>query len=65
MTNKYIAIKVKGINHWFWFNTDKVIRENDYFIGNEGWGESGAFTSIKVKETEIDGEITTSTLQYR
>lgn len=63
MIDKYLGIKVKGINHWFWFEKSKVVKENGYFVGVNGWGKSGYITSIKVKEENIEGEIFSDTLQ--
>lgn len=61
---KYIAIKVKGLNHWLWFERDKVIRDGRTFNGTGGWGKDGAFINIKVDESKIEGEIESDTLQY-
>lgn len=63
-TTKYIAIKVKGLNHWLWFDTTKVTRDSGIFIGKGGWGKSGAFTEIKIEERYISGEIESTDLQY-
>ena len=62
---KYIAIKVKGISHWFWFLKEKVVRENGMFTGLNGWGKGGAETNLTVKESEIDGAIDSEDLQYQ
>lgn len=61
---KYIAIKVKGIAHWLWFETKKVKHINHEFIGKDGWGKGGALTNITVSEDEIIGEIHSENLQY-
>jgi len=61
---KYIAIKVKGINHWIWFEKEKAIRQGGNFIGDAGWGKDGAYTSITISESQIEGEITSDSLQY-
>lgn len=61
---KYIAIKVKGIAHWLWFDTKKVKLDGTTFVGNEGWGKDGALTSINVLKEEIIGKLYSDNLQY-
>ncbi len=62
---EYIAIKIKSLDFWLWFESEKVKRENGVFEGKAGWGKDGAFTEITVNENEISGEIHSDTLQYR
>jgi hypothetical protein len=62
---EYIAIKVKGLNHWLWFEVEKVKREYGTFVGKGGWGKDGGNTDITVNENEITGEMHSDTLQYR
>ena len=64
-TDKYIAIKVVGIKHWFWFDRELTTRSNGKFTGKAGWGLAGAHTSITVPERLIEAEITSTELQYR
>lgn len=64
MKENYVAIKVKGIEHWFWFDKTKVTEESGYFIGENGWGKNGALSSIKVQDKNIEGRIFSDTLQY-
>ncbi len=61
---KYIAIKVKGLNHWLWFEQEKVIEMNGTFEGTDGWGAGGNLTSIKISNCEITGRIYSQALQY-
>jgi hypothetical protein len=61
---EYIAIKVKGINHWFWFETKKVQRDSNHFTGKSGWGKGGKLTDISVSEYEIVGEIYSDSPQF-
>lgn len=61
---KYIAIKVKDLSHWLWFERTKVTRENGNFTGVGGWGDDGAYTEISVDESLIEGEILSDALQY-
>lgn len=61
---EYIAIKVKGINHWFWFKAVNVKREGGMFIGVNGWGKRGATTNLSINEGQIEGELTSDELQY-
>lgn len=62
--NKYIAIKVRGLDVWFWFEKTKVIRKEGMFVGTEGWGKGGACTNIKINDCFIDGELQSESLQY-
>ncbi len=62
--NKYIAIKVVGIDHYIWFEKTKTKIKNGYFIGVGGWGKNGAYTDIKVKTKDIVSEIESASLQY-
>ena len=62
--NKYIAIKVEGINHWFWFLSEKVTRKDGHFSGKDGWGKGGAYTNLEIKESFIVGELLSEDLQY-
>lgn len=61
---KYIAIKLKGLNHWIWFKAEKVKEEAGQFKGHEGWGKDGALTSIDVSNENIEGRILCDELQY-
>lgn len=62
---KYIAIKVRGLNYWLWFEADKTKLEDGEFFGEYGWGKDGAKTSISVSSFEITGKIYSDELQYR
>ena len=64
MSSKYIAIKVSGMNHYLWFETEKVTEENNVFVGKQGWGKGGAFTEIEVNVSEIVSRIQSDTPQY-
>jgi len=61
---KYIAIKVKGFDHYIWFELSNTSREDGNFLGIQGWGKNGAFTEISVPVSEIISEIKSSELQY-
>lgn len=64
-TMKYIAIKPNGFSYWIWFERENVKRESGTFIGKDGWGLGGACTSIKINESDISGEMSSTNLQYR
>lgn len=64
MKTKYIAIKVKGFHHYIWFERAKTSIKKGIFIGEAGWGDEGEFTNIKVKKSDITGEIESNKLQY-
>lgn len=61
---KYLAIKVKGMNHWLWFASENIDEKDGVFIGTGGWGKGGAFTSCKVSSLLIEGRIESESLQY-
>lgn len=65
LLKKYIAVKPKGFLHYIWFKIEEVTCGAGCFIGKNGWGEGGADTSIKCKESEIESYIYSDTLQYR
>jgi len=60
----YVAIKVKGMHPWLWFDKTKVVEKEGKFIGKEGWGRGGAPTNIEVDVHQIEGRIESSELQY-
>ena len=64
MDERYIAIKLTGLDHWLWFEEEKTSEEKGVFIGKTGWGKGGAFTEIEVNSDEIIGRINSDTLQY-
>ena len=61
---KYIAVKLKGLNHFIWFRTSKVITSLGCFIGKNGWGKNGALTNLKCYEKDIEAYIYSDELQY-
>lgn len=63
-TSKYLAIKVRGLDHWLWFERVKTTMESGMFIGMGGWGIDGKHTEIKVDQDLIEAEISSEALQY-
>lgn len=63
-TSKYIAIKVRGLAPWLWFERSKTMREQGVFTGVGGWGESGSHTEITTDVELIEAEISSEALQY-
>lgn len=61
---KYIAVKLKGLDNWIWFEKSKTVNYLGVFCGTDGWGKNGERTSIKVKVEEIFGEMESDKLQY-
>jgi hypothetical protein len=62
---KYIAIKIKNLAPWMWFENEKVTRLDGRFVGRKGWGENGAYIDLlDIDEELIEGQIITDTLQY-
>lgn len=64
MKNKYTAIKVKGINHWFWFECEKFETVNHEITGKAGWGKGGAYTDLTISTNLVEGQIFSDALQY-
>jgi len=63
-TCKYIAIKVKGLENWLWFETKEVTEKKGRFIGLSGWGELGMYTEIDTDNSQIIGRIHSDFPQY-
>ena len=61
---KYIAVRLRGSQVWFWFDLNKVEERNGRFIGKEGWGKGGALTSVDVPLSDISGKMFSNSLQY-
>ena len=61
---KYIAIKIKGLNHWLWFEQQKVKDDGIKFEGKDGWGKNGEYICIETDKSTIEGYIYSHTLQY-
>ena len=64
-SEKYTAFKLKGINHWLWFKTENV-REitTGLYDCKDGWGKGGESTSVSFDKRLIEGELSSSALQY-
>lgn len=60
----YIGIKVKGISYYLWFKTTEIKREDGRFSGVNGWGNSGACTSIECDITQIISIVYSEELHY-
>ena len=63
-TSKFVGVKVRGIDHWFWFKRSNISQNDTMFVAIEGWGESGVETDISVPIGLIEGEISSSSPQY-
>jgi len=61
---KYKAIKLKHFNYWIWFKTSEINTSGLTFKGANGWGKSGARTTISVPAYMIEGSIDSEELQY-
>ncbi len=64
LKREYIAIKVKGMNHYIWFKTSKITVESGRFKGVDGWGSSGTLTHIECDYCEITSIIYSDSPQY-
>jgi hypothetical protein len=61
---KYLAIKVKGLNHWLWFNRSEVTEEDGIFIGKSGWGKDKELTNITIPVKLIQARLESDALQH-
>ena len=61
-SKKYTAIKLRGFDYWIWFETIKI-QFNEQVIGKEGWGKNGSLTEIDIERDQVEGKITSNTLQ--
>ena len=39
--DKYIGVKLRGMETWLWFLTSKVTEQDGNFVGKGGWGSGG------------------------
>jgi hypothetical protein len=49
LKRKYIAIKLKGMNHYIWFETNKTSTETGVFIGKGGCAKAEPIQMLNVK----------------
>ena len=61
---EYIGIKLKGIDHFIWFEKINYNVKNNEFSGTSGWGKNGALTSATGSVNDITSQIESATLQY-
>ena len=61
---EYIAIRIKGYNHFIWFKTKNTLDQNGVFIGQDGWGKNGAYTNVKCRSEEITSYIHSKELNF-
>lgn len=64
MAKKYLAVKVKGLDHYLWFKSENVANESGKFVGKDGWGKRGANTDLETYDSEIISTISSDALQY-
>lgn len=60
----YIAVKVKGLDFFIWFESKKVTIENGIFIGTSGLGKDRHNTNLECSQFEIIATIYSSGLQF-
>ena len=63
--SKYIGIKVIGLDHYLWFEIEKINESEGKFVGLDGWGHRGSHTHIDVEVGDITSKIHSDTLQYQ
>lgn len=61
---KYLAVKVKDVDFWMWFETAKVYEDGNLFSAEDGWGKNGAKINVNLDKRDIIGRIESDTLQY-
>lgn len=64
MEEKYIAIKVKGLSFWLWFEFENTRTEKGMFYGTDGHGKNGGMINIAIPENEIIGKLHSEDLSY-
>jgi len=64
MKKKYIAIKVKGYDHWLWFEKPNVRYVGGKFIGEKGWGKHGTYIDVNISESDITSKIESTGLSF-
>ena len=60
----YIAVKVKGLDFFIWFESKKVTIENGIFIGTSGLGKDKCKTNLECRQVDIIATIHSSSLQF-
>jgi hypothetical protein len=61
---EYIAVKVKGLDFFIWFQIKDVTIEDGLFIGTSGWGKDRCATNLECKQADIVATIHSSELQF-
>ncbi len=60
---KFLAIKIKEVDFWIWFEKTKVEESTLVFTGQRGWGKQGRDISIEVSPHLIEGRMEADELQ--
>jgi len=63
-TVKYLAVKLKGLNHFVWFERQKTKQAQGQFAGQGGWGARGVATNIQCQVSAVEAWIYSEELQY-
>lgn len=64
---KYIAIKVKGLDFWLWFENDPEHYSNEQgkITGIKGWGRNGNYIeSFSCDSSEVVAAMYSEALSY-
>lgn len=64
MDSPFVGIRVKGLNHYLWFEKGTFDITPTHFQGKDGWGKGGANTSISCQLQEIKSVIHSEEAQY-
>ena len=59
-----IAVKIKSVPHWLWFEAAKTAETEDRFIGKEGWGADGKAVNVDVPPDILEGRIESDALMH-
>jgi hypothetical protein len=60
----YVAVKVKGFNHFIWFERFNIVDDGIFFCGVNGWAQGGALTHLNCESSAIEARIESDTLQH-
>lgn len=60
----YVGVKIRGLDHFVWFEHGKYWESATDFAGCDGWGLNGALTHLGGAVDQIEARIHSDALQY-
>lgn len=60
----YVAVKLKGLPHFLWFERGRYRESATQFAGCDGWGPGGALTHAGGALDQIEARLFSDELSY-